>query len=193
MVLLAFLIAGTAWGFHAIPKGFLPVEDTGQVLMFTQAAQGISYDAMVAHQKVLNGWSLRDPNVLTYFSSVGAGGPSGTMNSSIMFASLVPRSQRKEGVDQIINRWRGEFSSIPGMMMFLQNPPPIHIGAQFTKSTYQMTLQSPNTTDLYKYSTHPRRRSCARCPICATSTATSRSRIRKSMSISIATRRMPSD
>ena len=153
MLTLALLVAGTAWGFHVVPKGFLPLEDTGQVLMFTQAAQGISFDAMMAHQKVLNEMVARDPNVQTFFSSVGAGGPSGSLNSSIVFAHLVPRSKRKEGIDQIINRWRGEFSSIPGMMVFLQNPPPIQIGAHFTKSTYQMTLQSPNTKDLYKYST----------------------------------------
>jgi HAE1 family hydrophobic/amphiphilic exporter-1 len=153
MLALAMLIAGTAWGFHVVPKGFLPIEDTGQVLMFTQAAQGISFDAMMAHQKVLNQMVERDPNVQTFFSSVGAGGPSGSLNSSILFVHLVPRSQRKEGIDQIISRWRGEFSSIPGMMVFLQNPPPIQIGAHFTKSTYQMTLQSPNTKDLYKYST----------------------------------------
>jgi len=153
MATLMLLIAGTAWGFHAVPKGFLPSEDTGQVLMFTQAAQGISYDAMMAHQKVLNAMVAGDPNVETFFSSVGAGGPGGSLNSSIVFAHLVPRSQRKEGIDQIINRWRGQFSSIPGMMVFLQNPPPIQIGAHFTKSTYQMTLQSPNTDDLYKSST----------------------------------------
>jgi HAE1 family hydrophobic/amphiphilic exporter-1 len=153
MVTLLVLIVGTAWGFHAIPKGFLPVEDNGQVLMFTQAAQGISFDAMMAHQKVLNEMVAHDPNVLTFFSSVGAGGPTGTLNSSILFVHLVPRAQRKESIDQIIARWRGQFSSIPGMMVFLQNPPPIQIGAQFTKSTYQMTLQSPSTNDLYKYST----------------------------------------
>ncbi len=152
MLVLVALIAGTAWGFHVVPKGFLPSEDTGQVLMFTQAAQGISFDDMMAHQKVLNAMVAHDPNVQTFFSSVGAGGPSGSLNSSILFVHLVPRSQRKESVDQIINRWRGEFSSIPGMMVFLQNPPPIQIGAHFTKSTYQMTLQSPNTDELYKYS-----------------------------------------
>jgi hydrophobic/amphiphilic exporter-1 (mainly G- bacteria), HAE1 family len=153
MLTLLMLIAGTAWGFHTVPKGFLPLEDNGQVLMFTQAAQGISFDAMMAHQKVLNEMVAHDPNVMTFFSSVGAGGPSGSLNSSIVFAHLVPRSQRKEGIDRIINRWRGKFSSIPGLMVFLQNPPPIQIGAHFTKSTYQMTLQSPSTKDLYKYST----------------------------------------
>ena len=30
-----------------MPKGFLPSEDTGQIFAFTEAAQGISFDAMV--------------------------------------------------------------------------------------------------------------------------------------------------
>ena len=75
------------------------------------------------------------------------------MNSGILFCHLVPPSQRKLSVDQLINKWRGEFSSIPGLMVFLQNPPPIRIGARFTESQYQLTLQSPNTRELYKYST----------------------------------------
>ena len=42
-------------------------------------------------------------------------------------------------------------NSVPGLRVFLQNPPPIRIGAQFTRSMYQMTLQSQNTATLYKY------------------------------------------
>ncbi len=151
MAVLALTIAGTVWGFRVIPKGFLPEEDDSQVLIFTEAAQGISYDAMVAHQQALNQMVARDPDVMTFFSSVGAAGPSGTLNSGILFAHLVPRSRRKESIDQIISRWRTEFAQIPGLMTFIQNPPPIQIGARFTKSTYQFTLQSPNTRDLYKY------------------------------------------
>src|SRR5271170_5565877 len=81
MVTLLLLVIGTFWGFRAAPKGFLPMEDSGQVLFFTQAAQGISYDAMVAHQQVLNEMLTADPNILTFFSSVGAAGPGGTLDS----------------------------------------------------------------------------------------------------------------
>jgi HAE1 family hydrophobic/amphiphilic exporter-1 len=155
MAVLALTIAGTVWGFEVIPKGFLPEEDASEVLIFTEAAQGISYDAMVAHQQALNHLVARDPDVLAFFSSVGASGPSGTLNSGILFAHLVPRAQRvgRESIDQVINRWRAEFAQIPGLLTFIQNPPPIQIGARFTKSTYQLTLQSPSTRDLYKYAT----------------------------------------
>ena len=121
--------------------------------MFTRAAQGISFDSMMAHQETLDAMVARDPNVMTFFSSVGASGPTGTLDSGILFVHLVPRSQRKLSADQIINQWRGEFSSVPGLMVFEQNPPPIRIGARFTESQYQLTLQSPNTRELYKYGT----------------------------------------
>jgi HAE1 family hydrophobic/amphiphilic exporter-1 len=148
---LFITIAGTVWGFYSIPKGFLPSADSSQVVMFTRAAQGISYDAMVAHQRTFADMVMRDPNVLSFFTGIGGAGPGGTLNSGILFCHIVPPSQRKLSVDQLINKWRGEFSSIPGLMVFLQNPPPIRIGARFTESQYQLTLQSPNTQELYKY------------------------------------------
>jgi HAE1 family hydrophobic/amphiphilic exporter-1 len=153
MVMLLMLAVGTGYGFHAIPKGFLPEEDNSQVLMFTQAAQGISFEAMKQHQQALARMVAREPNVMTFFSSVGGNGPGGGLDTGIVFIHLLPRSQRKLGIDQIISRWRGEFSGIPGLLVFVQNPPAIQIGARFTKSNYQMTLQSPNMEELYKYAT----------------------------------------
>jgi len=151
MVMLLMLVVGTGYGFYAVPKGFLPEEDNSQVLMFTQAAQGISFEAMKQHQQALARMVLRDPNVLTFFSSIGGGGPGGGLDTGIMFTHLLPRSQRKMGIGEIVSQWRKEFSGIPGLMVFVQNPPAIQIGARFTKSNYQMTLQSPNMQELYKY------------------------------------------
>jgi hydrophobic/amphiphilic exporter-1 (mainly G- bacteria), HAE1 family len=153
ILVLLLTVVGTGWGFYTIPKGFLPQEDTSQVLMFTRATEGISFDAMVAHQKVLNDMVARDPNVLHFFSNVGASGPTGTLNSGIVFAQLVPPSQRKYSVDQLIGQWMGKFSSIPGLIVFATNPPPIQIGARFTESQYQLTLQAPDTHTLFEYAT----------------------------------------
>ena len=44
MVLLVALVVGTGYLFAAMPKGFLPSEDTGQIFMFTEAQQDISFD-----------------------------------------------------------------------------------------------------------------------------------------------------
>src|SRR5208337_1240197 len=145
------LLLATIYMFYAIPKGFLPSEDADQLIIFTLAAQGISYDSMVEHQLAAASLIKDDPSIVSYFVSVGSGGPGGASNSGIIFLHLKPASQRKLSVDQLITKWRPLLNSVPGLRVFLQNPPPIRIGAQFTRSMYQMTLQSQNTATLYKY------------------------------------------
>src|SRR5258708_30373995 len=106
---------------------------------------------MVEHQLAAASLIKDDPSIRSYFISVGSGGPGGATNSGIIFLHLTPSSERKLSVDQLITKWRPILNSVPGLRVFLQNPPPIRIGAQFTRSMYQMTLQSPNTATLYKY------------------------------------------
>ena len=54
MIFGLLILAGTAWEFWVIPKGFLPEEDTSQIAVSTEANQGISFDAMKAHQEAVN-------------------------------------------------------------------------------------------------------------------------------------------
>ena len=56
--------------------------------------------------------------------------------------SMKPRAERKLSVDQIIAELRPKFAMVPGILVFLQNPPPITVSGQFSTSVYQMTLQS---------------------------------------------------
>ena len=133
--------------FIRIPKGFIPSEDTGQFIAVTEASQGISFDALVKHQLAVADTVIKDPNVATFMTAVG--GISAT-NQGRIFAQTKPRSQRKLSVDQIIQELRPKLFTIPGMSVFLQNPPPIQIGSRFAKSLYQFTLQSPDTDLLYQ-------------------------------------------
>src|SRR5689334_1590802 len=74
MVGLGLLVVGTGYLFSAVDKGFIPSEDTSQLLIFTKAAQGISFDSMVRHQKAIADILGKSPAVETYFSSCGAEG-----------------------------------------------------------------------------------------------------------------------
>jgi HAE1 family hydrophobic/amphiphilic exporter-1 len=147
MVFSAFILVGTFYLFYAIPKGFLPSEDRSQIFGFTEGIEGISYDAMVTHQKAVNAILQKEPQIESFMSSVGRGGG----NSGIILIRLKPKSQRKLSVDQLIQKWRGQLSAIPGMRVYLQNPPPIPLGGRLSKSQYQYTLQSYNLDELYKY------------------------------------------
>jgi HAE1 family hydrophobic/amphiphilic exporter-1 len=147
LVLLLGTLAATGYLFAVIPKGFLPSQDTGQIVCFTLAAQDISFDEMCRHQQEVAAVIQKSPYVQAFMSSVAA---FGTGNSGILFMSLKPRSKRKLSVDQIMDELRPKISGITGINAYLQNPPPIRIGGQLTNALYQYTLQGPDTNDLYR-------------------------------------------
>ncbi|HVN80674.1 MAG TPA: efflux RND transporter permease subunit, partial [Terriglobia bacterium] len=150
MVVSVLLLVATAYLFLIVPKGFIPSEDTGQIFAFTEAAQDISFDEMARHQKVVAEIVRQDPAIEAFGSSIGAGGPSATGNTGRIFMRLKDRSVRKLTPEEIIERLRPRLAQIPGIKIFAQNPPPIRIGGQLTKSLYQFTLQGSDTQELYR-------------------------------------------
>lgn len=143
------LTVATVFLFMKIPMGFLPSEDTGQIFAFTEAAQGISFEDMVEHQKKLAEIVAGDPNIASFMSAVGASGISVSNNTGRMFMRLKPRKERELSADEIIEELRPKVSTVPGIRMFMQNLPAIRIGGRLTKSQYQFTLQSPDPEELY--------------------------------------------
>jgi hydrophobic/amphiphilic exporter-1 (mainly G- bacteria), HAE1 family len=144
----AVILLTTVYLFIKIPKGFLPSEDTGRIMANTEAQEGISYDSMVTHQLALTKLAQQDPDVLASFTSAGSRGARGS-NTGMIFMTLRPRSERKSTADQVIARLRKTLSQVPGMRVYLQNPPPIRLGGRSSKSEYQLTLQGPDTDQLF--------------------------------------------
>jgi HAE1 family hydrophobic/amphiphilic exporter-1 len=148
----AFLGA-TVLLYVKIPKGFIPSEDTSQIFVVTEAAQGTSFYDMFRYQQQVAEIARKDPNVEAFMSSVGGTGGGGTLggpNYGRMFLHLKPREERKLHVDEVIQQLRTKMAAVPGMRVFLQNPPAIRIGGQLTKSLYQLTLQGVDTEELYR-------------------------------------------
>ncbi len=150
MAVAALSLVATGVLFWIVPKGFIPSEDTGQIIGFTEAAQDISFESMVRHQQQLADIIRQNPNIETFMSSVGAGGASDTQNTGRLGLMLRPRSQRKLSADEIIQDLRPKLTSVPGIRVFLQNPPLIRVGGQMTKSLYQYTLQGADIGELYR-------------------------------------------
>ncbi len=151
IIISNLILAITIGLFTIFSYGFLPSEDIGQVFGFTEAIQGISFESMKKHQLAVMEVVGQDPNVEAFSSTAGAGGPSPTGNLGRIFITLKPRSQRKLNADEVIQELRPKLAKIPGIQVFLQNPPPIRIGGQLTKGLYQFTLQSPEFKELYEH------------------------------------------
>src|SRR6516225_7660341 len=177
------LLVGTLYLFFQIPKGFLSSEDSGFIIGFTQAQQGISVESMREHQLAVTEIVKDDPNIQSVFSLSGAGFAGFAGNTGIFFCHLKDSSERRlapppareaimkvPGVmalylwltsiwpkhmstDDVINELRPKLFSVPGIMAFMQNPPPIQIGGRLTNSPYQFSLVGTDTTELYQQST----------------------------------------
>jgi HAE1 family hydrophobic/amphiphilic exporter-1 len=144
------LLAGTVWCFMNIPMGFIPSQDTGQITVQTEAIQGISFDSLVAHQLQVAQVLRADPNILNFTSNIGLAGGGGGGGGGRMSVDLKPRAERALSADQIIETLRPKLRSIPGMRVYLQNPPVINIGSRQARAQYQFTLQSGDTDTLYR-------------------------------------------
>ncbi len=149
MLVFAALFVGTGALFAYMPKGFLPSDDVGQLFLFTEAAQDISYEAMSNLQQQVATIVRRNPHVDSVMSFVGGGGSASSLNNGRMFITLKDRSERPPA-DIVVQELRPTLAQLPGIKAFVQNVPVIRLG-HLTKSLYQYTLQGPDTTELYEW------------------------------------------
>jgi len=151
-VLVVFLCVCVLTGylFARAPKGFLPSEDSGQLLCFVEGPQDISFDAMMAIQAKVAEIIGKDPNVEAAMSFVGAGGSSPSLNLGRITITLKPFKQRKPA-DQVVRELRPKIANVLGAKVFVNNVPAIRIGGQLTKSPYQYVVRSASAEELYHW------------------------------------------
>ena len=135
--------------FVVIPKGFFPDEDTGRIQATTEAAQDISFDAMKEHQLAAMKIVAADPNIDGFISVIGTGTGSASLNNGRMFFRL--KDKRKLNANQIIQELSVKFAQMPGMNVYLRNPPIIPIGGMATKALYQDSLQDTDVQELFHW------------------------------------------
>ncbi len=151
LTMLVFVAVFIATGvlFAWMPKGFLPADDNGQIVVFTEAAQDVSFDAMVALQQKVAAIIQKNPYAAGSMSSVGVGGSSSTLNLGRIFVTLSDRANRPSA-DEIVQQLRPQLANVQGVNAYVQNVPTIRIGGYLTKSPYQYTLQGTDTAELFR-------------------------------------------
>ena len=151
MVAFVVVLLLTALLFVVVPKGFIPDQDTDQIAVTTEAAQGTSYAKLVEYQGRVADIIRQDPNVEGLVSTVGgsAAATLGGPNLGQIVVHLKPRGDRRELATGIIAKLRPEIAQVAGIEVYMQNPPTVRIGGQVSKSLYQYSMQSPNREELY--------------------------------------------
>ncbi|HEV2179178.1 MAG TPA: efflux RND transporter permease subunit [Gemmatimonadaceae bacterium] len=145
LVFSFIVLVATAWLFWVTPKGLFPSDDTGQLTATTEAAQGVSYDQLIQRQGEAAAIIAKNPDVLSVTSSVGT---SAAANQGQMTIDLKPVDERHRSADDVARDLARTTSGVPGITVYVQNPPVIQIGGLTTKSLYQYTLQSGDINTL---------------------------------------------
>jgi multidrug efflux pump len=152
MLVLAATIALNVALFLMIPKGFFPMEDTGQLMGVLQADQDSSFQAMEQKLKRMMSIVQHDPAVQSVvgFTGQGSGGTASQGNTASVFVALKPYGLRP-GMQQVMGRLRRELSRLPGARLFLQPFQDIRVGGRQSNAEYQYTLQGDSASEVYHW------------------------------------------
>ena len=131
-----------------IPKGFLPLQDTGIIQGISQAAQSISFDAMVQKQQELVKIILQDPAVKSLSSFIGVDGTNTTLNSGRISINLKDVSERDVNASEVIRRLQSKLSELDGIALYMQPVQAITVDSRVSRTQYQYTLEDPDGDEL---------------------------------------------
>jgi len=138
MVALATFL-GTVALYVVVPKGFLPQQDTGLVVVTVEAAENVSVPHLARLQNRLAETLRADPAVAGLVSTVGVGTINATPNAGRLAITLQPFA-RRDPVDRVIARMRLATAELPGITAFFQPVQDIQIGSRVSRTQYQYTL-----------------------------------------------------
>ena len=144
-------LVGTIWLYAVIPKGLLPLQDTGMIIGVTDASQSISFQAMAERQRQVAELVAKDPDVASVASFVGAGTVNPTANSGRLYISLKPRDQRQAQVADVIDRLRDATHSLRGISLYMQAVQDVQIDSRVSRTQYQYTLQDADEEELSQW------------------------------------------
>jgi multidrug efflux pump len=132
---------------HHMNYGLFPVQDTGAIIGSIQADQSISFQSMQQKFDELQTIVQDDPAVANVVGFTGGR----QTNSGFIYVALKPQSKRKVSADEVVNRLRGKLSKVAGARLFMVAVSDLRTGGRQSNATYQYTLLSDDTSELYKW------------------------------------------
>ena len=150
LVVFAFVLGATVYLYIVVPKGFIPEADSGSLMGQMEAAQGTSFRQMAIYAQQAGRLLIEDPDIQSISANAGAGGQGNHgYNTGRLMIELKPRAERHTPIVQLVQRLRNRVAHIPGVRVYMNIPSALRIGGRMSKSSYQFTLQSPDTAELY--------------------------------------------
>lgn len=145
LIVLLGTIALNVSLYIKIPKGFLPVQDTGQLSGFVRGDDGFSFQVMQPKIEIYRRMVMADPAVKDVIGF--SGGSSGISNSRMMIR-LKPLSERKVSAQDVVNRLRNQAPMVAGGMFWMGVSQDIDMPRTSDAGSYDFTLMGSDVAQL---------------------------------------------
>jgi len=151
LLVAAATLGLTVYLYIIIPKGFFPVQDTGEIQGVSEADQGVSFAEMTQLQQKLATVILKDPAVDSLSSFIGVDGTNTTLNSGRIQINLKPVEQRDGSASDIIRRLQPDLAKIEGITLYMQPVQDLTVEDIVSRTEFQYSLEDPNAAELNAY------------------------------------------
>jgi multidrug efflux pump len=137
--------------YVVIPKGFFPVQDTGEILGISEASETVSFPAMAERQRELADVILKDPDVASLSSFIGVDGINLSTNSGRIQINLKPREDRTATASDIIRRLQPKLAAIQGITLYMQPVQDLTVESRVSRTEFQYTLEDTDANELSEW------------------------------------------
>ncbi len=133
-------LAITIWLYVIVPKGFLPLQDTGLIMAVLEANPEASFAEMQRQQARVGAAISKDADVTGVVSVIGVSPLNPTPNAGRLAITLKSRDERRTSIETIVARLKTTLSNVPGAIVHLQPVQDVQISTRPSRGLYQYTL-----------------------------------------------------
>ena len=150
-VALVLFVAGLGLAyfvFHRVPKGFVPNEDQGYLIVIIQAPSGASLEYTKKIGDQIAAITKNFPEIEGTFAVSGFSFSGTAANRGLVFVPLKPYSQRKgkeHTASALLHRLFGPMVSIPGAIVIPVEPPAVQGLGEFGGFQFEVQDQASHT------------------------------------------------
>ncbi len=137
--------------YIVLPKGLIPLGDTGLVIGYAQASPDVSFESLEDIQKKVSAILDADPAVEGVAVSIGGTSGFGQSNQARFYMSLKPIEERKENMVAVIGRLRKKLSEVKGVDVTMFPGQEIQFGGRASRAQYQVTLWGPELKEITEW------------------------------------------
>lgn len=148
---MAATLAATLWLYFVIPKGFMPVQDTGLVTAIVKAEPSVSFEKMQELQQRVTQVLQRDPDIEAVASVIGVSRSNLTANTARIAIVLKPRDMRAANAQQIIARLQKAVAPLPGADVSFLSVQDVQITTRASAAQYQYSLTGTDSREVTEW------------------------------------------